>query len=178
MIGVTMVHEYELLTYLQQNEEITQRQISRGTGLSLGAVNLLLKKMVRKGLVKIERLTPRTVRYILTPRGLEEKARLAYRYMRDSYRQIRRVNRALDEALGGQIAGNGYKVVLCGPADEIREMISGHLQRSNITCESYSDPQDLKRDAIDNNSLVITWREEEEERLDNSLNTVNIMRLV
>ena len=39
-----MEHEYEVLTHLQKNEITTQRKISKRTGLSLGAVNLLLKR--------------------------------------------------------------------------------------------------------------------------------------
>ena len=68
-----MEAEYKVLSHLQENETTTQRHISARTGLSLGSVNLLLKKMVRKGLVKIERLNKRTVRYILTPQGIKEK---------------------------------------------------------------------------------------------------------
>ena len=68
-----MEPEYEVLSHLQENETTTQRNISKRTGLSLGAVNLLMKKMVRKGLVKVEKLSARTMRYILTTRGMQEK---------------------------------------------------------------------------------------------------------
>ncbi|OPL11774.1 MAG: hypothetical protein AVO34_07870, partial [Firmicutes bacterium ML8_F2] len=112
MNGELMVHEYEVLTHLSKNEITTQRQISRGTGLSLGTVNLLLKKMVRKGLIKIERLNARTMRYILTPQGMEEKTRLAYRYVRDSYHQIMRINRVLDRLLSGRTGEGDGKVIL------------------------------------------------------------------
>ena len=53
-----MEYEYEVLTHLQNHELTTQRKIATRTGLSLGAVNLLLKRMVRKGLIKVEKLTP------------------------------------------------------------------------------------------------------------------------
>ena len=39
-----MEKELEILTHIQENEYITQREIAEKTGLSLGAVNLLLKK--------------------------------------------------------------------------------------------------------------------------------------
>ena len=70
--GCLMETEFKVLSHLHENESTTQRHISKRTGLSLGSVNLLLKKMVRKGLVKIERLNKRTVRYILTPRGIKK----------------------------------------------------------------------------------------------------------
>jgi len=107
-----MVHEYEVLTHLSKNEITTQRQISRDTGLSLGTVNLLLKKMVRNSLVKIERLNARTMRYILTPQGMEEKTRLAYRYVRDSpFRANRRRGRQGHSLRpGGRNPGNSNPV--------------------------------------------------------------------
>ena len=83
-----MEQEYQVLNHLQENETTTQRHISTNTGLSLGAVKLLLKKMARKGLIKIEKLNSRTMRYILTPKGIKEKTRLTYQFVRSSYRQI------------------------------------------------------------------------------------------
>src|SRR5690554_4855726 len=91
-----MEYEYEVLTHLQNHELTTQRKIATRTGLSLGAVNLLLKRMVRKGLIKVEKLTPRTVRYILTPQGMKEKTRLTYQYVRRSYRQIIEITGAVE----------------------------------------------------------------------------------
>ncbi len=78
-----MEKEYEVLSHLGKEKEVTQRKIASGTGLSLGSVNILLKKMVKKGLVKIERLNTRTIRYILTPRGMKEKARITYQILID-----------------------------------------------------------------------------------------------
>jgi len=46
LAGVLMEPEYEVLSQLQENEITSQRKIARRTGLSLGAVNLLMKKMV------------------------------------------------------------------------------------------------------------------------------------
>ncbi len=95
--GAPMENEYQVLNHLQENEITTQRKISSNTGLSLGAVNLLLKKMTRKGLIKVETLNTRTIRYILTPQGLQEKARLTYSYIRQSYGQLLKINQALDD---------------------------------------------------------------------------------
>ncbi|HHT45933.1 MAG TPA: winged helix-turn-helix transcriptional regulator, partial [Firmicutes bacterium] len=68
-----MEKEHLILSYIQQQEDVTQRDIARNTGMGLGTVNILLKKMIKKGLVKIERLNARSLRYMLTPKGLKEK---------------------------------------------------------------------------------------------------------
>ncbi len=173
-----MEHEYKVLSHLQENEITTQRKISKGTGLSLGAVNLLLKKMGRKGLIKIEKLNPRTMRYVLTPKGMQEKSRLAYRYIRNSYRQILKINRLLDYLLAerkGEI--DGAAVILYGPADEIREILIRHLLHNHVSYELYNETYSSEQLAA-GKQLVLVWREEEEKALDCRINAVNIMNMV
>ncbi len=175
-----MEQEYKVLSHLQENEVTTQRKISSNTGLSLGAVNLLLKKMVRKGLIKVEKLNTRSVRYILTPQGMQEKARLTYSYIRQSYRQLLKINQALDELIADykqQI--NSRTVIVFGPQDEIREIITQRLHDLDLNYETYTD-LDSFINQVNNpaDSLIITWREEEEEALPSNPRAVNIMKLL
>ncbi len=174
-----MESEYQVLNHLHENEITTQRNISKRTGLSLGAVNILIKKMVRKGLVKVEKLNSRTMRYILTPRGLQEKASLTYSYMRQSYRQLIRIHQALDDLIAERASAiNGQPIILYGPADEIREILIQHLDEQTIACEFYSEPDLRKQAHLLAARLVLTWREEEETALNGNARTVNIMKLV
>ena len=177
--GAVLENEYEILTHLHENEETTQRKISERTGLSLGAVNLLLKKMVRKGLIKIEKLNARNVRYILTPRGMREKTILTYRYIRQSYRQILKINLALDKLFAEKTeAGDGQAVIIFGPADELREILIQHLRHLDISYELCSDAGTLRNLNDGNGKLVLTWREDEEKVLDNRSNVVNILNIL
>ena len=57
--------EVLILEELEKNPDVTQRDLSEKTGLSLGMVNMLLKKFVKKGFVKLEKLNSRSFRYIL-----------------------------------------------------------------------------------------------------------------
>ncbi len=173
-----MENEYHVLNHLQENTNTTQRKISKRTGLSLGAVNLLLKKMARKGLVKVEKLNARTTRYILTPRGMQEKSRLAYLYIRQSFKQILKINQALDQLLSEQGKGNlNSKVLLCGPADEIMEILTWHLKKKDIAYELCTDASSLNKLSSVNGQLILAWREEEEEQL-KGYNVKNIMKML
>lgn len=120
-----MNSEYEILSHLEKNRDTSQRQIAGKTGLSLGTVNLLLKKMVRKGLVKIERLNARTLRYIITPRGMAEKTMLAYQYMKISYQRILKISQALEKVVADhEVGGDKIKeVIFYGPQDEVLEIL-------------------------------------------------------
>ena len=172
-----MESEYQILNHLQENEITTQRRISSNTGLSLGAVNLLLKKMIRKGLVKVEKLNARTMRYILTPQGMKEKTRLTYQFVRSSYRQILNITNAVENLITAEQSTNGnQEVVLYGPADEIEAILKNTLRGLNIK------PL-IKRPEEDNykptpEQLILTWRHEDEETLPANSGAVNIMNLV
>ena len=86
--------------------------------------------MARKDLVKIVKLNARTTLYILTSRGLQEKSHLTYHYIRQSFKQILKINQALDWLLSEQKKDElKSKVLLCRPADEITEILTRHLKK-------------------------------------------------
>ena len=172
-----MEQEYQVLTHLQENEKTTQRNISDSTGLSLGAVNLLLKKMARKGLVKMEKLNSRTMRYILTPKGIKEKTRLTYNFIQNSYRQIMKISTAVENLITEQYnPSENNQVIIYGPADEIEAILKNTLRGLNIKPE-------IKRPEEDNfkpesHHLTLTWRYEDEENLTGFSRVYNIMNLI
>lgn len=172
-----MEYEYQVLTHLQNHELTTQRKIASRTGLSLGAVNMLLKKMVRKGLIKIEKLNTRTVRYILTPQGLKEKTRLTYNFVRRSYRQIIEITGAVEELVRERQARKTIKqVILFGPADEVEQILVSCLRDLGLSyqvCRPDREPAPPQE-----SQLLLTWRYEEEEKLPNSNRVINIMKLI
>lgn len=172
-----MESEYRILAHLHENEETTQRKISRRTGLSLGAVNLLIKKMARTGLVKIERLTPRTVRYILTPQGMKEKTKLTCQFVRNSYRQILSITAAVEELLQEkQNKETITQVIIYGPADEIEKILVTILHNQKLFPRIIR-PEDNSF-APETGQLILTWRYEDTEQLSGSGQAINIMNLI
>jgi DNA-binding MarR family transcriptional regulator len=178
--GKSMENEYQVLSALQNNERISQRAIAESTGISLGAVNILIKKMVRRGLIKIEQLNSRNMRYILTPQGIQEKARLTYAYICQSYRQLMKINRVLDNLISDyKLLSDGQPIFVFGPADEMREVITQYLLDRNL---NYRLPKSLE--TIYNHEgrlmsgLILVWRKEEEEALHPESSAVNIMQLL
>jgi len=155
----------------------TQRNISLRTGLSLGAVNILLKKMARKGLIKIEKLNTRTMRYILTPQGIKEKTRLTYQFVRSSYRQILNITSAVEALISeAQTKNSTNNVILYGPADEVEQILLGTLRGLNIKPEIMRPEQDNFQPKA--NQLVLTWRYEDDQTLPPKSGAVNIMNLI
>lgn len=118
-----MQKELEVLNQIYENKDITQRQLASKTGMSLGAVNLLLKRCIKKGLIKIERLNSRTIRYILTPQGFKEKVERTVQYISDSYELINKINKRI-RALLKQIKNENDQIVLIGEKNDIYKIIA------------------------------------------------------
>jgi len=59
---------------------LSQRSLSRRVGIALGLTNLLLKRLIRKGWVRMIHVKPNRVMYLITPAGLTEKARMSRAY--------------------------------------------------------------------------------------------------
>jgi len=74
-----------LLREIKNTPDVTQRELSSNLGVSLGKINFLLNALIQKGYVKANnfRNSHNKVAYVylLTPRGLEEKARITYQFL-------------------------------------------------------------------------------------------------
>ena len=98
--------EIELLAALERREVVTQPALAKRLSISVGMVNALLKRAVRKGLVKAKAAPYKRWAYYLTPEGFEEKSRLVAKYLDSSlafFRMARREYRLL--FLGGRRMG-------------------------------------------------------------------------
>tara|TARA_B100000795_G_scaffold188513_1_gene143433 strand:+ start:417 stop:755 length:339 start_codon:yes stop_codon:yes gene_type:complete len=87
---------FDLLRKLEANPKYTQRELSSEMGVSLGKVNYCINKLVTKGWVKLSnfRQNPNKIGYIylLTPKGVEEKARLTFSFLKikmDEYEALK-----------------------------------------------------------------------------------------
>ena len=90
------LRDLEILAELARTDQVTQRRLAARLGIALGLTNLYLKRLARKGYIKITSIPPRRVRYLLTPKGMARKTRLTYEYMdysRQLYRETRMVLR-------------------------------------------------------------------------------------
>jgi DNA-binding MarR family transcriptional regulator len=85
--------ELKVLEAIAEDEHMTQRSLASRLGIALGLTNLYLKRLVRKGYVKCVNLQSNRVLYLITPKGIVEKSRLAYEFMEYSllvYREGRK----------------------------------------------------------------------------------------
>jgi len=70
------MRELNLLQELEKNPIISQRELSHKFGIALGVTNACLKRMVRRGWIRITGFNHRKIGYYLTPKGIAEKTKL------------------------------------------------------------------------------------------------------
>src|SRR5215467_7871648 len=73
--------DLKLLEAVEQDSRITQRSLAGKLGIALGLTNIYLKRLVRKGYIKCVNVQSNRITYLITPRGIAEKARLTYEFM-------------------------------------------------------------------------------------------------
>ncbi len=119
--------DLQLLTDFSSEEAVTQRSLAKKHGLALGLANLLVRRLVRKGHIKIVNLDRSRIRYLITPQGLAEKARLTYAYLEYSLYFYRQIRTFLTQALSTIRQSEGKDVLLYGTGEvaEIAFVIFG-----------------------------------------------------
>jgi EPS-associated MarR family transcriptional regulator len=92
---------YQVMRLLEANPELSQRDVARALGISLGKVNYCLQALIRKGWIKATNFKnshhKAAYMYLLTPRGLEEKGHLALRFLVIKMREYEKLRVEIDE---------------------------------------------------------------------------------
>ena len=88
--------ELEILRKIEENPNLTQRQIAEHLGLSLGKINYLIKALLGKGMVKVDnfRKSDRKLGYLylLTPEGVERKRKLTLLFLQRKAEEFDKLN--------------------------------------------------------------------------------------
>ena len=127
-----------LLTELERDGAITQRSLATKLGVALGLTNLYLKRLAKKGYVKITTIPSHRIRYLLTPQGLSEKSRLTYLYMQYSLSHYRDMRARLRDTLS-RATGNGVKRVVIFGTSEFAELAYLSLREMELTLVGFID---------------------------------------
>jgi len=152
-------NEILILEELEKNSNITQRDLSERTGLSLGMVNILLKKFIKKGFVKLERLNSKSFRYILTPEGFKEKSKKTIEYMKIYYRRTLLIKQNIERIT--QRYGRNRTYVLFGKDKEMKEIIEGILKELRVKYITENDVEKIK-----STNVVLYWNVEDKKKLE------------
>ncbi|MES2547555.1 MAG: MarR family EPS-associated transcriptional regulator [Pseudomonadota bacterium] len=98
---LTDEYRYKILKILEANPEISQRDLARQLGISLGRVNFCLKALIEKGLLKASNFrnsqNKLAYMYFLTPQGLEEKSVITARFLKAKLQEYVKLQAEIEE---------------------------------------------------------------------------------
>lgn len=106
---------YKLLKLLAEEPQISQRDLAGRLGISVGKANYCLTALIDKGLVKINNFRRANNKlvyaYLLTPRGIEEKAHVTVSFLQRKIREFAELQEEIDALRQEmQLSGAGEKL--------------------------------------------------------------------
>lgn len=135
-------HIHRILTELESGRPVTQRSLARELGVALGLTNLLLRRLVTKGYIRVSNIQPNRVGYYITPSGITEKARMSRAFLENTvhlYTETRERIRASLDQLSRQwsdadrdASGGPEKRIVFYGAGDVAEIGYISLQRTDL----------------------------------------------
>lgn len=93
--------EYRALKLVEQHPQITQRQLSKELGVSLGKTHYVVKALVEVGWIKLENFQRSDNKlgyaYLLTPAGVVEKAKITRQFLQRKQREYQQLKREIEQ---------------------------------------------------------------------------------
>ena len=124
-------HDLAVITSLHEAESgISQREIARRTGLSVGLINAVIKKLVNTGYVKTSHLNRRSLDYLLTPQGFAQAAMKSYRFVLSTVKSFRKIQTQL-ETLLDKLNSEGIREFYLNGDCELAELVATFFEDGN-----------------------------------------------
>jgi EPS-associated MarR family transcriptional regulator len=99
---------FKLFRLIEANPEMSQRDLARALGISLGKANYCINALVARGWLKVTNFknsrNKAAYMYFLTPRGIQEKASVTATFLQQKMREHDALKDEI-EAIRRQVAG-------------------------------------------------------------------------
>ena len=113
------IRDLQLLEEIERNPKISQRELSHKFGIALGVTNACIKRMARRGLIRLKGFPPRRIAYYLTPKGFSEKTKLTLTFFSYNIRHYAEMKKRISKKLLELQNSGVKKVVFYGVSDEM-----------------------------------------------------------
>ncbi len=137
----------QMMTELEQDDSLSQRELASRLGVAVGLVNSYLKNLTAKGFLRVKNYPRNRYAYLLTPKGLAEKSRLAYQHMH-YFNNLYTVVRRDYLNLFRQLKDNGTTAIIFCGIDEVTEIAFLSLQEAGLELAAVIDMDGGKAEFI------------------------------
>jgi len=114
--------ELIVLDQLGRNSLISQRELAKATGISLGLINVILNKFLKTGYLQVASLNKRKLEYLLTPQGFLAITRRTYQFANRTIQNYRNLQSQLADLLL-RLNQDGFNYFSVHGDGELKEMI-------------------------------------------------------
>jgi DNA-binding MarR family transcriptional regulator len=125
------IHVLRILEEIEKNASATQRELARKLNISLGLVNSFVRRLARKGYLKMSSVQKNRLKYILTPKGFSEKTRLTYEFIQYSFDFYKTARNSL-KAILNDLENDGVRRVILYGAGDLAEIAYISLQETKL----------------------------------------------
>jgi DNA-binding MarR family transcriptional regulator len=117
-----LYHEYMILDLIENNKNITQREMALSIGLSVSMVNSHIDEYEKKGLIKRKKHSTKNVEYFITKKGVDRKKLLNINYLNASLKVFKSAKENIFQFVT-QIIDKGYTNIYLYGAGEVAEIL-------------------------------------------------------
>lgn len=143
---------------LDDKEVLSQRHLARRSGVSLSQVNYVLKSLLDKGLVKIKNFRKSQNKigymYLLTPKGIEAKSRIAVNFVVSKLEELDRLRQKVVEKLNIIEQENHSQIVFVGP-EIVKDFVISIIKENSLEldlvgfCSHWEELKEFQPDSFD-----------------------------
>ena len=135
------MRDFQFLEELEKTPNLSQRELSNKFGIALGVTNACLKRMARRGGIRLRKIPPRRIGYYLTPKGFAEKAKLTMTFLSYNIHHYSRLKAMIGERFL-EMASQGVKRIVFYGVSEEMEVAYVTLQGTNMELVAIVDDND------------------------------------
>jgi len=136
----------------------------------LGTVNLILKRLTKKGYIKVRRLNRRNLQYLLTPKGFAEITKRSYHYLLRTIGSVRRIKAEVQKLVLQEFRKGKTQFIIFGDGElaDIIELNLKNLDKSNL---KYRRASRVEKISSDKAVILLVQTEPRLRRFDPELRT-------
>jgi len=135
------MRDLQFLEELEKTPNLSQRELSHKFGIALGVTNACLKRMARRGWIRLGKIPPRRIGYFLTPKGFAEKARLTMTFLSYNIHHYSRLKSMIGEKFLEMASQGVRRVIFYGVSEEM-EVAYVTLQGTGMELVAIVDDND------------------------------------
>ncbi len=138
------MRDLQLLEEIEQNPKVSQRELSNKFGIALGVTNACIKRMARRGLIRLKGFPPRRIAYYLTPKGFSEKSKLTLHFFSYNIQHYAEMKKVISRRLLEMQEDGIRRIAFYGVSDEM-EIAYITLQGSEMKLVGIIDENEMEK---------------------------------